>query len=110
MIYFLKVLIENEVEFPFFTFKIGVLPVDLNLLGRGFENPFLQLPLEAGDTDHKKFVEIVGEYREELDAFQERVALVPSLVQHVPVEPDPAQLTVDVERRIVRNLECGIHG
>src|SRR5512136_153550 len=71
---------------------------------RGFENPLFQLPLETGNPDHEKLVKIVGEYREKLDAFQERVAVIPGLVQHVAVEPYPAQFTVDIEGRIVRRL------
>ena len=78
-------------------------------IGGGFQDPFGQLPLKTRDPDHKIFIKIVGKNGKEFHAFQQRVTLIPGFVQHVPVEPYPAQFPVDVKRGIVSKELHSIH-
>ena len=64
---------------------------------RRFQHSLCKLPLETGDTYHEKFIEIVGKDRKELHPFQKRVGFIPCFVKNMPVEPYPAQFTVDIE-------------
>ncbi len=65
------------------------------------------LPLETRDTDHEKFVKVVCKDGQELHPFKERVPFVLCLFEHMVVETDPAQLTVDIERGEIQR-GCGI--
>ena len=75
----------------------------------GLQDTFGQLALETRDSDHKIFIKIVGKNGKEFHAFQQRVTLIPGFVQHVPVEPYPAQFPVDVKRGIVSKELHSIH-
>jgi hypothetical protein len=44
------------------------------------------LPAQAGDANHKKFVQIGGKNGQELDAFEKGMALVEGLLQDAPVK------------------------
>ena len=57
--------------------------------------------LEAADALHEELVERHGRDSQELEALEERVAIVLGLVQHAAVEREPGQLTIQVQRRIV---------
>ena len=46
------------------------------------------------DALHVKLVEVRGENREKFEPFEQRRALVQRLVQHPPVEVEPAQIPV----------------
>jgi hypothetical protein len=58
--------------------------------------PGLGLLHQPRDADLEELVHVAGEDRQELGAFQERVACVAGLVQHAPVELQRAELAVDV--------------
>ena len=52
------------------------------------------LAAQAGDPHHEELIEVVGRDRQEPQAFQERMVLVPRLLQHPLVERQPGQLAV----------------
>ena len=56
----------------------------------------LNLLLESGDAHLEEFVHIAADDAQELQAFQQWVALIFRLRQHAPVESEQAQLTVEV--------------
>ena len=58
------------------------------------------LPRQRGDPHHEKFVEIVRGNCQEFDPFEQRVRVGPRLREHPFVECEPAQLPVNVQRRI----------
>ena len=58
--------------------------------------------LEAADLLHHEFVEVVLRDGEETEPLQQRGPLVHGLVEHAPVEIQPAEFRVEVERRVVR--------
>ena len=58
--------------------------------------------LEAADLLHHEFVEVVLRDREESEPLQQRRALVHGLVEHAPVEVQPAEFRVEVERWMAR--------
>ncbi len=60
----------------------------------------LHFLLQAADADHEELVEVGLEDGQELEAFQERHGRVLGLFEDAPVELQPAQLAVDVERRV----------
>ena len=77
-------------------------------IGRAADHAGGDLLLDAGHADHKEFIEVGAEDREELDPLQQRVLLVKRLLQHAPVELQPAQLAVEIvrcfcERRAARS-------
>jgi hypothetical protein len=47
-----------------------------------------------------KFVEVVGGDREELHSLEQRMRVVSRLGQHTGVEGQPAELAVEVQRRV----------
>ena len=55
----------------------------------------VDLLLDAGHADLEKLVEVRGEDGEELDPLQQRLGGVLRLLQHAPVELEPAQLAID---------------
>ncbi len=55
---------------------------------------------QRGDAHHEELVEVRGDDGQELDAFEQGMCRVERLVEHTLVELQPAQLTVDVERRM----------
>ncbi len=65
--------------------------------------------LEAGDADLEELVKVGAEDAEELQALEEGSTGVQRLVQHPPIELEPAQLTVEKERRMgqVYRRRCG---
>ena len=93
----------------------GVLLFEVEVLGEGGD--FLQLfhrrqpvdallgeagadlVLQAGDADHEELIEIVGRYRQEAQAFEQRMVLVARFLEHAHVELQPAHLAVDKARR-----------
>ena len=56
-----------------------------------------ELPPQARDPHHVELVEIGAEDRQELQALEQRHALVQRLVQHPGVELQPTQLAVEIE-------------
>ena len=72
----------------------GGQPVERGLLDAGAE--FLQ---DGGDPHHEELVEVRAGNRQELDALEERVRRVLGLREDPPVELEPAQLAIDVQRR-----------
>ena len=76
-----------------------------DLLGRraAVDGALLQpgddLLLQAADALHEELVEVRGRDGEELDALEQRRALVLGLVQHAVVEREPRELPVEVQIR-----------
>ena len=62
------------------------------------DDPRAEDALQAADPLHDEFVEVVLGDGEETKALEERRALVHGLVQHPPVEVEPTQLGVEIER------------
>ena len=60
----------------------------------------LDLLPQAGDAHHEELAEDRADDADELDALEEGVVGVASLVQHALEEVEHAQLAVDVERRV----------
>ena len=65
------------------------------------------LARQRGDADHEELVEVVGRNRQELDAFEERVGVRLRLCEDALVEGQPAELAVDVQRRICQVRRVG---
>src|SRR5688572_14958981 len=61
--------------------------------------PGRHLPPKASDAHHVELVEVRAEDRQELQPLEKRIALVERLMEHARVELEPAELTVEVERR-----------
>ncbi len=57
----------------------------------------LELLFQAGHADFEKLIEVGGEYREKLDALEQRRRRIVRLLEHPPVELQPTQLTIDIE-------------
>ena len=72
----------------------GGQPVERGLLDAGAE--FLQ---DGGDPHHEELVEVGAGNGQELDALEERVRRVLGLREDPPVELEPAQFAIDVQRR-----------
>ena len=64
------------------------------------------LPVNAGGANHVEFVEVGGCYREETQAFEERMVLVACFFEDAAVELKPGQLAI-VEA--VRPLRDGLN-
>ncbi len=71
------------------------------------------LLLQAADTLHEELVEIGTHDGEELDAFQQRCAVVLGLVQYAAVESQPGELAIEVPggvREVDAGVGCGVVG
>jgi hypothetical protein len=73
---------------------LGGKPVERGLFDAGPE-----LLEDRGDPDHEELVQVGAGDCEELDALEQRVREVLGLGQHPPVELQPAQFSIDVQRR-----------
>ena len=77
---------------------------DLGLGGHAVGGPLhdagRHLLLEPGDPHLEELVQIAAEDGEELDALEQRCPRVERLVQDPPVELEPAQLPVEVQRGV----------
>ena len=73
---------------------IGGLAVDRHLFDAGAE-----LLQDGRDAHHEELVEIGAGDGEELDALEQRMRGVLRLRQHALVERQPAQLSIDIQRR-----------
>ena len=62
----------------------------------------LHFLLQTAHPDHEKLIQVGAEDGQELDALQERHVSILSLFQNPPIELQPAQLAVDIKRRIVQ--------
>jgi hypothetical protein len=61
------------------------------------------LPLaQRRHAHHEELVQVRGDDREELDAFEQRMVIRGRLIENPLVELEPAQLTIGVERGIVK--------
>jgi hypothetical protein len=60
------------------------------------------LLLERRDADHEILVEIVAVDRDELQALEQRVALVEPLLEHAVVELQPREFAAVEERGVVQ--------
>ncbi len=76
---------------------LGVVAVGRHLVGAG-----VQLLERRRHPDHEELVEVRRRDGEELHAFEQRVGGVARLIEHALVELEPAQLTVDIQRRIAQ--------
>ena len=56
--------------------------------------------LEQSDSLHEELVEIRGENRDELQAFEQRGSLIERLCEHPAIELKPRQIPVDKVRRV----------
>ncbi len=70
----------------------------------GLADAGLDLLPEAGDAHHEELAEDRPDDADELDALEEGVVRVASLVEHALEEVEHAELTIDVERRIAEIL------
>ena len=61
----------------------------------------LELLVQARDADHEELVEVRVEDREELHPLEERPARVERLLEHAPVEREPRDLAIEVERVVL---------
>ena len=72
-------------------------PVDrVKLLFRSHAGADIQLPvvhrghiIQTAHPDHKKLIQVAGEYSDKLHPFHKRNALVPCLLQNSLIEPEP---------------------
>ena len=48
--------------------------------------------LQLRDPNHEKFIEIAGSYGDELQSFQQRIALESGFIQHPAVEVQPREI------------------
>src|SRR6266550_1724073 len=71
---------------------------------RSLKNSGSDLPAQARDANHVELVEVRAENREKFQSLEERIAFVERLVKNSRVEFEPAQLAIDVERRISRHF------
>ena len=62
---------------------------------------------QAADADHKKFVQIAGEYGKKLQPFEQGDALILRLGEHAGVELQPRKLAV-LGVALLPNLLCHI--
>ena len=60
-------------------------------VGRSLTSASRDLAAEARDSDHKEFVQIRREDRQELDPLQKRISGVFSFLQHTEVELQPTE-------------------
>ena len=88
------------VEAPAFPLEVGADAGQLlgrrHAVRRRLERAPLQLPAQTRDADHEELVQVAAVDRQELDPLEQRVPRVARLLQHPAVEPQPAQLAVDV--------------
>ena len=68
--------------------------------------PGCDLLLQAADADHEELVEVGLEDGQELEPFQQRHARILGLFQNAAIELQPAQLAVEIQRRIVEGCRC----
>lgn len=60
--------------------------------------------METGHANHEKFIQIRGEDRQKLHAFQEGVPLILGFFQDPLIELQPAELTIQEMVRLIMNL------
>ena len=65
-------------------------------VGRQVGDAGLDLLAQAGHADHEELAEVRAQDRQELDALEQRVALVADLFEHAALEGQHAELAVDV--------------
>ena len=76
-------------------------------VGSGFESAAFQLALQARDPDHEKLVKIRTYDGQELQALEKRVLVVLSLFKDASLKCEQTDLTVQVERRILKRKRWG---
>jgi hypothetical protein len=83
-----------------------------HLVGARIVRFVLDLLFDAGHPHLEKFVEVRGHDAEEAHPLQQRLRRVLRLLQHAPVERQPAQLAIDEKLRPgkVRRGGIGRHG
>jgi hypothetical protein len=54
------------------------------------------LPQQAGKAHHVEFVEVVGGDGQEFHALEQRMRVVACLCEDAAVEPQPAQLAIEI--------------
>lgn len=69
-------------------------------VSRSRRRSHLVLTNNVGHADHEEFVKIVVENGEELELFKQRHAQIAGFFEHLAVEFNPIELTVNVEKRI----------
>jgi uncharacterized protein YifE (UPF0438 family) len=76
---------------------LGVVPVRSDVL-----DPLAQLLERGRHANHEELVEVCRRDREKLHTLEQRMCGIAALRQHAPVEFQPAQFTIDVERRVLQ--------
>ena len=76
-------------------------------VGAAFRDRGLDLLVQPRDPDHEELVEVRVEDREELDPLEQRPARVERFLEHAPVEGQPRDLPVEVERVVVETVVGG---
>ena len=81
-------------------------------IGAGPVHARALLTQQRRHAHHEKFVEVRRDYRQELHPLEQRMRRILGLREHAPVEFNPAQLPIDVERqdRPGRRLACRYSG
>ena len=82
---------------------IGGLAVDRDLFDAGPE-----LLQDGRDAHHEELVQVGAGNGEELDALEQRVRWILRLREHPLVERQPAQFTIDIERRVAEIVRVEI--
>lgn len=67
--------------------------------GRGDGDAGVDTALKAGDADHEEFIEVGGEDRGEIAAFQQRLVFVRGEFEDSLVELQPAEFSVEITIR-----------
>ncbi|MCY1179398.1 hypothetical protein D9M73_197970 [compost metagenome] len=76
--------------------------VRLQAIGAGLFTGEVDLLLQACDTNLKELVEVAGEDQQELEAFQQRVALIQCLLQHPDIELQLREFAMNVQAAVVQ--------
>src|SRR5205823_6215708 len=88
--------------------------LDRHVVGAGADGDAqLHLLLQPADADHEELVEVRLEDGQELEALQGRHRRVARLFEDAAVELEPAQLAVEIQRRVIqregRRSVIGLH-
>ena len=77
-------------------------------VGRDLGDAGLDLLPQAGHTDHEELAQVRAQDREELDALEERVGRIASLVEDALEELEQAEFAIDVEQGVRQVLDGGL--
>lgn len=76
-------------------------------VGTGFEGAAFELALEAGDTNHKKLVEVGADDGEKFNALEKRILIILRFFENARLESEETDLAVEIEGGIVERGSSG---